>query len=136
MCHQSGSDTCQAGFNCVRVNLLMCVAWCDATCVAMWQGMLKWPYHQLPHGILVGPTSWLTSLVWGPHVPRWPNRCVPRGTCLLTWFILVLPRGTSSLICYFIYLESLVPSLYPKRPLSPSCTQSCLDQISALDQFI
>jgi hypothetical protein len=124
------------GFDCVEVNLLMCAAWCNATCAAMWQGLLRWPYHQLPRGILVGPTSWLTSLVWGPHVLRWPNRCVPRGTCLLTWPILVLLRGTPSLLYCFICYVFFVPSLHPKRPLSPSCTQSYLDQISALDQFI
>jgi hypothetical protein len=102
------------------------LVWCHVYCHVA--GLLRWPYHQLPRGILVGPTSWLTSLVWGPHVLRWRNRCVSRGTCLLTWPILVPPRGTPSLLCYFIYSvfshtqfapkEASVPKLYRELPWS------------------
>jgi hypothetical protein len=66
---------------------------------------------------------------WGPPVLAWANRVVTRGSCLLTWHTLVLPRGTPSLLFYFVLCVLLTPSLYPELLLSPSCTQSCLDQI-------
>jgi hypothetical protein len=85
---------------------------------------------------VVGPTSsWILS--WrGPPVLTWTNMVVTRGRCLLTWPTLVLPRGTPSLLFYSVFSVLLIPSLHPKLLLSPSCTQDCLDQISALDQFL
>jgi hypothetical protein len=48
---------------------------------------------------------------------------------LLTWSYLVLPRDTLSLFICFVFSVFLTPSLYPQLLLSPSCTQSWLDQI-------
>jgi hypothetical protein len=81
----------------------------------------------------VGLTCQVTCVRVGPTVVKWTNGIVTRGSCLLTWSNPVLPHGTLSLLCYFVFYVLLTPNLYPELLSSPSCTQSYLDQISALD---
>jgi hypothetical protein len=83
------------------------------------------------------------ALWWGPpvsdlcqggaHLLTWTNGRLPRGTRLLSWPNLMLPHDTPSLFLCFIFPLFSASSLYPALLLSPSCTQSYLDQISALD---
>jgi hypothetical protein len=95
----------------------------------MWYGLLRWPYHQLPCGILVGTTSWLTPLMWGPHVLRWPNKCVPRGTCcwLGPFWCCHVAHLISSVVLYILYFlcpvctqRSLCPQVVPRVSLIKS----------------
>jgi hypothetical protein len=65
----------------------------------------------------VGPTCQISTLTW-------TNRVVTRGSGLLTWPTLVLPRGTPSLFIYFFIPSAshtqfvpravVVPKLYPE----------------------
>jgi hypothetical protein len=109
--HLSG-DLCQGG-----AHLL---TWTNGR-VPRGTWLLRWLNQGLPRGI-----GWV----------RWTNRIVTRGNYLLTWLTLMLPRGTPSLLFCFVFSVLLIPSLHPRLLLSSSCTQSCLDQISALDQLI
>jgi hypothetical protein len=136
MCHQSGNDTCQVGFNCMKVNLLMCAAWCDATCTAMWQdcwdGLITNCHVAYWWGPLLGRLHWCWAhICWGGPI----DVCHVAHACWLGLFwCRHVAHPLSSIILYILCF--LVPSLHPKRPMSPSCIQSYLDQISALDQFI
>jgi hypothetical protein len=81
-------------------------------CVSMRHWVLRWLYHSLPRGILVGPTCQV-SLVVGPTQLRWTDRRVPRGTSWLRWTNGRLPCGTD-----------IVAGFLSWRPfLSPYCTQ-------------
>jgi hypothetical protein len=70
-----------------------------------------------------GPLVRYPTPRWGPPVLTWTNEIVTRGSCLLTWPTLVLPRGTPSLLFCFVFSVLLIPSLHPRLLLSPSCTQ-------------
>jgi hypothetical protein len=82
-------------------------------CAAMWHGLLRWPYHQLSGGMLVGPTSWLSSLVCGPHVLTWTIRRVTHGSYVLTWITLILSRVCISLSYFIRFVLLLSPNLHP-----------------------
>jgi hypothetical protein len=120
---------CQLGSN----SLLMCFI----VTVPCGISLMRWPFVAMPCSINWGEVDhWLTG-TWhcggahlsgdlcsgGAHLLTWTNGRVPRGTLLLSWPNLMLPRGT----------PSLLPRLYLRLLLSPSCTQSYIDQISALD---
>jgi hypothetical protein len=120
---------CELRFN--SLLMWLCVA------VPCGIGWVRWPCMAVPCGIDWDEVDhWLTA-TWhcdgahlsgdlclgGAHLLTWTNRRVPRGTQLLRWLNQGLPRGTV-IAAEFL---NLCPSL------SPSCTQSYLDQISALD---
>jgi hypothetical protein len=123
-CHLYPADMCKsAPIELCHVSLFGEVA----TDVDQWMSATWHVWGPLPIGFL----PW-----WGPLMLTWTNRVVTCGRCSLTWPTLVLPHGTPSLFFYFVFSMLLTPNLHPRLLMSPSCTQNCLDQISALDQFI